>query len=100
MEFIRLCFATSDSDDARTLWLGATRFARSDHEIGATSQRRVEEARSTRAAGEGVVVFYGIAKPVHVPNDRTSAAGLNKILGNLLEFFRISGNSQNGLRFC
>ena len=44
----------------------ATRFARSDHEIGATSQRRVEEARSTRAAGEGVVVFYGIAKPVHV----------------------------------
>jgi len=28
---------------------------------------RVEEARSTLAGGEGVVVFYGMAKPVRAP---------------------------------
>jgi hypothetical protein len=28
---------------------------------------RVEEARSTLAAGEGVVVFYEMAKPVRAP---------------------------------
>ena len=35
-----------------------------------------KEALSTRCGGQGVTIFYGMAKPVRAPHDRTGKAVL------------------------
>jgi len=48
-------------DPAGSVWIG------NNWQDWQAGLERVEEARSTLAGGQGLVVFYGMAKPVHAP---------------------------------
>jgi hypothetical protein len=48
-------------DPAENVWIG------NDWQVWQAGVERVEEARSTLASGQGLVVFCGMAKPVQTP---------------------------------
>ena len=48
-------------DPAGSVWIG------NNWQDWQAGLERVEEARSTLAGGQGLVVFYGMATPVHAP---------------------------------
>ena len=54
------------------------------------------EALSTRCGGQGVVVFYGMAKPVRVPNSRMSATTVGERGVALLNKSRYVGYGYSG----